>query len=211
MKIKIFLLSIVLCISVALTGCSYSGFEKTIQLFKERIEKILNFNKDAPQDYLSNFKTSLNSGKPFTLTKIAQTEYSETHEEIYFAGEYIYKISKVLSGTPFTAHKLYKASGESYSYNGNVVTQDKTVDFASVKNEILNDLFGDDIAWQNDGGGYSFSNGDYNYYIEKGETENSLEYEIRYQTTDTLAVYKGKVTLIDSLIVDIPEPLKKYL
>ena len=163
------------------------------------------------KDFLLEFKNALKSGSHFTLTKMAQTEYSEIYEEVFFAGEYIYKTSKLTSNISVVSNKLYLSSGETYSYNGTSVTQDKSVDFTAIKTQILNDLFSDSIVWVKEGESYVYQNGDFTYHIQKGENENSIEYEIRYSTVDMWAVYKGEVILYDNLTVKIPQPLLKYI
>ena len=221
MKSKAFVLSLVILVS--LTGCAYNNYVENLKLFREAIQKILyfyqgnggggNLPEEKPQeiDYLTDFKNLLNSGKPFTYTQTSQTDYAVTQEKVYFAGNYLYKFSKITTKTTIISHKLYLENGESYSYNGSVVTKDETVDFISVKNLVLNDLFNESITWQKKDGGYFYTDGDFDYYIAKGEIENSLVYEIRYLSTSSLLIYKGGITLCGNLSEEIPEALKKYI
>jgi hypothetical protein len=169
-------------------------------------------NTDIEQvDFLLNFKNLLNDGKCFILTKNAQTDYSETIEEVYFAGSYIYKFSKSISNIEIVSHKLYLNSGLTYAYNGVNVTLDSAVDFLLTKENILNDLFNDSIAWQPTENGYVYEKGDFIYNIEKGESNNSIKYEIKHSSSGVWVVYKGSLTLYDTLAVDMPVQLSKYI
>lgn len=226
MQIKAFIISISILISVALTGCAHNDYQENLKLFREFIQKIMYFYQgnggngdnlgadeetdNQNQDYLVKFKNALNNGSHFVLTKMAQTEYSEIYEEVFFAGEYIYKTSKLLSNISVVSSKLYLSSGKTYSYNDSVVTEDKSADFLAVKSQILNDLFSDNIIWENNAENYVYKNEDFTYCIKRKD-ENSLEYEIIYSAIDAWTVYKGEVNLCDSLAVDMPEQLKKYI
>ena len=177
MKIKAFIISIIILISATLSGCSYNDYQENLKLFREFIQKIMYFyqgdggtgggdnqnqeTKPQPQDYLLEFKTALISGSHFTLTKTAQTEYNEVYEEVFFTGEYLYKTTKLASSITVVSHKLFLPSGETYSYNGTTITKDKSVDFTAIKTQILNDLFSDSIVWVKEGESYLFKNGDF--------------------------------------------------
>ena len=227
MKIKAFIISIIILISATLSGCSYNDYQENLKLFREFIQKIMYFyqgdggtgggdnqnqeTKPQNQDYLLEFKTAIKSGSHFTLTKTAQTEYNKVYEEVFFTGEYLYKTTKLASSITVVSHKLFLPSGETYSYNGTTITKDKPEDFTAIKTQILNDLFSDSIVWVKEGERYLFQNGDFTYLIQKGETDNSIKYEIRYNPVETWAIYKGEVTLYNSLIVDIPQPLQEYI
>ena len=223
---------------ITLTGCSYDDYNTNVKLLNEFFSKLMYFyqggsgggnqngnvdsgennenqggedNSQTQKDFLVSFKNSISEGKFFTLTKTAQTKYSTVSEEVYFLGSYIYKRSQIIDNQGTITHKLYLESGLTYVYNGTSVYQDKSVDFVATKTEILRDLFGDSIVWERLGDGYTYKNGNYEYYLCKGENENSLNYEIRYTSYDTWAEYKGEVKLIESFNADMPTQLKQYI
>ena len=204
MKIKTLILSLIICALACFTACAY-GDDGSQGGDND------NNNQTEQTNYLSQFKTAIEDGKCFTLIKTVQTDYSTTQEEIYFLGGYLYTVGTVIGNTSFTVHKLYLESGLSYTYSGGVVTQGKTENFFDIKKQTLSDIFSESIVWEEVADGYSYKNGDLEYFIKKGTAANSLEYEIKLISTDAWAVYKGAITLHDGLTVDIPAQLKQYI
>ena len=49
--------------------------------------------EEQPVDFLTQFKSLIDQGKSFVFTRTIQTEYYTTQEEIYFLGNYIYKVT----------------------------------------------------------------------------------------------------------------------
>lgn len=230
MKIKIFALSLAFLTLILLTGCDYGEYlenlklkfiEKITYLFQNDGEDNGDFengknqdgenNQHQTDDYLTLFKKSLEDGKLFTLTKRTETDTFQMLEEVYFVGSYIYKFSKTLNNPPNATHKLYLDSGLVYNFNGVTVSADNSVDFLSVKEGILSDLFGESIAWEQKDDGYIYESGNFSYSITKGEKENSLKYQIRYESIDIWSVYTGEIVLYDTLTVHMPTELKVYI
>ncbi len=227
MKIKALLLSLSIFISVALSGCAYDECLNNLKLFDEFLQKILYFyqfnggggnndngatsNESQSADYLEKFTNALSEDMPFIITKTIQTNSSQTQETIYYTGDYIYKVSKVENNTTFVSHKLYLKSGLTYTFNGDTVSSDKQVDFNSTKKQMLSHLFNDSIIWEKKGDGYTYKDSDTEFYLEKGEKENSINYEIRYLNTGTLIVHSGEVVLQYNPAVEMPAQIKQYI
>ncbi len=225
MRLKAFAITILLFLSVFLTGCDYDNHIENINKINEFIYKILYFyqgenggnggsggNGEIQQiDYLESFASEINKGKKFIIDKTAQSESYSLKDIVYYCGDYIYIKTTQFLEEEFNLHKLYLKSGVTYKYIENSLTQGETVNFMETKTQILNELFGDLSVYTKIENGYEYKNNYYSYYLTKGKSENSLDFVIEYSSPQSWVRYNGTATLFDSLSADMPNALRNYI
>ncbi len=205
---KAFIFSLVLTLTLSITGCAKLENNATFIKLKEFLE-VLKDNKTAQTDFYQEYKTFIESGESFIMNRSYETEFSYSYETIYCSSSYLYKFSTII-GEDFSVntHKLYLANGNSYDFDGVNVVKGKSVDFIEIKRRHVSDLFLDSLNWAEVESGYICIDEEIERQIIKTDNKDKIEYIIKYETIDASITYKGDITLTSEENFNIPNALK---